>query len=178
MCTTNDPTNDPYVSGEVKLLYAPSPSLRDTCGDNEVKQFKCTNGLYEDDASHVEKTSCPNGCSNGVCLREAAPTLSFDMPSTGAINSPISVRVSANTGYSQPFFIIIAGDDDATFPTGALRIMSGEVVNNMVSRNFEIKFSKAGTMTVTIRPKEGAEVSKTIVIGGGSVAQCGNGIKE
>ncbi len=41
--------------------------------------------------------------------------------------------------------------------------MSGEA-----TKNLEIKFSKAGTMTVTIRPKEGAEVSKTIVVGVGS----------
>ena len=40
--------------------------------------------------------------------------------------------------------------------------MSGEVVNNMVSKFRNKKFSKAGTMTVTIRPKEGAEVSKLL----------------
>ena len=33
-------------------------------------------------------------------------------------------------------------------------------------------------MTVTIRPKKVTGGFKTIVIGGGSVAQCGNGIKS
>ncbi len=179
ICTTNDPDNDIYISGEVKMLYSPSTSLQDTCGNNEVKQFKCINGLYEDDAAHVSKTQCPNGCNGGVCLKEAAAAdLSVDMPTTAAVGASVQVRVSASTTYTQPFFIIVAGDDDAVFPTGALRIMSGEVSNNMVSKNFEIKFSKAGTMTVTIRPKEGAEVSKTIVVGGASTAQCGNGVRE
>jgi len=101
----------------VKLLYAPSPSLRDTCGDNEVKQFKCTNGLYEDDASHVEKTSCLNGCSNGVCLKEGQNIneISLMMPEKAEVGKPVQISVMTtgkdglmNYNYTQPFFIIIA----------------------------------------------------------------------
>ena len=82
----------------------------------KVKQFKCTNGLYEDDASHVETTSCPNGCSNEyvsvkrlrlshlICLRLA---LSIALYQSGCLRTPAILNC---------FFIIIAGDDDATFP--------------------------------------------------------------
>ncbi len=174
ICTTNDPNNDIYVSGEVKMIYTPNTSLQDTCGNNEVKQFKCINGIYEDDAEHISKTQCPNGCNGGVCLKEGATMsgeISLSMPETAAIGAPVQISVMTtgsdglmNYNYTKPFFIIIAGDDDAIFPTGALRMMSGEA-----TKNFEIKFSKAGTMTVTIRPKEGAEVSKTIVVGEGKI---------
>lgn len=180
ICTTNDPDNDIYISGEVKMLYSPSTSLQDTCGNNEVKQFKCINGLYEDDAAHVSKTQCPNGCNGGVCLKEGVTMsgeISLSMPETAAVGAPVQISVMTtgsdglmNYNYTKPFFIIIAGDDDAIFPTGALRMMSGEA-----TKNYEIKFSKAGTMTVTIRPKEGAEVSKTIVVGGGSTGGGGGG---
>lgn len=181
ICTTNDPENDIYMSGEVKMVYTPNTSLQDTCDNNSVKQYKCINGLYENDAAHVSQTQCTNGCSAGVCLKNAAASdLSITMPETAAVGQSVQLRVTAPTNYAQRFFVIISGDDNAVFPAGALSIMSGEVsANNTVSRDLTLKFSQAGTMTVIIRPTTGVEVSKTIVVGnGGTTAQCGNGIKE
>ncbi len=179
ICTTNDPENDIYMSGEVKMVYNPNTSLQDTCDNNSVKQYKCINGLYENDAAHVSQTQCANGCSVGVCLKNAvASDLSITMPETAVVGQPVQVRVTAPTNYAQRFFVIVSGDDNAVFPAGALSIMSGEVsANNTVSRDLTLKFSQAGTMTVIIRPTTGAEVSKTIVVvnsstGGGATVSC------
>ena len=129
ICTTNDPNNDIYISGEVKMVYTPNTSLQDSCRSDgaEVKQYKCINGLYEDTAEHVSKTQCPNGCSGSVCLKEGGTMsgeISLSTPELAYVGSPTPIKVTTGKNYTQPFFIIVEGDDEAEFPTGALRMMS------------------------------------------------------
>ncbi len=95
------------------MVYTPNTSLVDSCGgSNEVKQFKCINGLYEDDAAHVSTTQCPNGCSGSVCLRENTSNLDISLPSIGQVGLPVSMTVkmlNANTqnANNSVFFIIV-----------------------------------------------------------------------
>lgn len=67
---------------------------------------------------------------------------------------------TASTSYAGTFFLIIAGDDDAEFPTGAQGIPSGQSDTTISG----ITFSKAGTMTLTIRDQNNLETSKTITV--------------
>ncbi|MBP7823567.1 hypothetical protein KA050_04410, partial [Candidatus Gracilibacteria bacterium] len=169
LCTTNDPENDIYISGELRFRYNNERlSLPDVCGgDNtQLKQHKCILGQYKDEESYIVRTSCPLGCRDGVCLKQNQSGLVVNFPEIVTVgkNTPIKVSVLDQNGqvdmnYTGVFFIIVGGDDEAVFPTGALNIMSGEA-----GRMNAVKFSKEGAMTVTVRTTTGWEVTKNVEV--------------
>lgn len=175
LCTTNDPENDIYISGELQFRYRKQVqnneplSLPDVCGSDNIqlKQHKCVLGQYKDEESYVVRTSCPLGCRDGACLKQNQSGIVVNFPEIVAVgkNTPIKISVlgwngQVDTNYTGTFFIIVGGDDEAVFPTGALNIISGEA-----GRMNAIKFSQEGTMTVTVRSStDNLEVSKTVMV--------------
>lgn len=170
LCTTDDVDNDIYTLGTLSFRYVSGEVLPDTCGgDNiQLKQHRCVLGQYKkDDPSYVTTTACANGCSNGACIRESQSGFVLTGPDSVGVGEAITLNVEAvgkdgqtDTGYTGAFFVIVAGDDDAIFPTGALT-MSGTGMKRING----IKFSQEGIMTITVRSTDGYEASKTVVVG-------------
>jgi len=103
LCTTNDPENDIYISGELRFRYNNERlSLPDVCGsDNtQLKQHKCVLGQYKDEESYVVRTSCPLGCRDGVCLKQNQSGLVVSFPETVTVgkNTPIKISVLDQNG--------------------------------------------------------------------------------
>ncbi|RJQ18234.1 hypothetical protein C4573_00750 [Candidatus Woesearchaeota archaeon] len=69
-CTDTDPLNDIYLFGIVNMVNSSGNFTRnDSCSGNTVDQFSC-NGNY----IGFTYSSCPFGCSNGVCLTNQTNT--------------------------------------------------------------------------------------------------------
>ena len=169
LCTTDDVNNDIYTLGTLSFKYGATTALVDSCSDNNItlKQHRCVLGQYKDETNYTTTTTCANGCSNGACIRESQSGFVLAGTDTTTVGETYSLDVKAtnasgqtDTGYSGTFFVIIDGDDDAIFPTGALT-MSGTGMK--IVRG--IKFSQEGIMTITVRSTDGYEASKTVVVG-------------
>lgn len=148
-------------------MYNNQSPLPDTCTTtNTLKQHKCIAGIYENGAAYTLNTTCPNGCSNGACLEQNTKSFELTIPDNVTVGTPFNVIVKAlnngikDQGYTESFFIIIDGDDDATFPTGALRMNAGEGSKTVSG----ISFTQTGTMTLTVRDQAGREKSATITV--------------
>jgi len=159
LCTTTDANNDPLIAGKLNLIYK-NETLNDTCTNGVLKQYKCINGVYKTESSYEASVVCQNGCGNGVCLTENKSGFEITAPGSTKIGEPVSLRIKAlgangeaNTNYDKNFFVVIAGDDDAEFPTGPQRMRNGESTTTISN----IKFSKAGTMRITVRGQDGIE---------------------
>ncbi len=70
VCSTTDATNDITVKGTVTFQNG-SPSSTDTCQGNVLVQTQCVNKQN----IGTTQTTCPNGCSDGVCLDAPINTL-------------------------------------------------------------------------------------------------------
>lgn len=62
-CTDDDPEDDFYVVGTVKM--GPKAYI-DHCDGNDLHQPYCSTGKMVKQRRHYE---CPNGCKDGACLR-------------------------------------------------------------------------------------------------------------
>lgn len=126
ICTTNDPLNDPSIAGELKIVYKNNASIVDTCHGSEIQQFKCFNGLYENDASHTVTTTCPHGCNNGKCLDASVNALknfSISLPPSAVVNTAIDMSITAlraddsqDADYRGSVLITL-DDTDGVYPT-------------------------------------------------------------
>ena len=72
-CTDSDVGNDPFLKGNViinRTGYEGNGIHYDFCVDNQVTQRDCT---FTDRLYYLQNTGfydCPNGCDNGVCIKE------------------------------------------------------------------------------------------------------------
>ncbi len=170
ICTTNDPNNDISLAGEVKMVYKANISFPDVCTNNELKQYRCINSMYENDTAHSITTTCANGCSNGACLNASEDTFksfNISLPSSATINTPIDVEIfavkndnSTDTNYNKSILILIEGD-----PTAIVPLTPQTLSNGSINLPKSITFKSTGEKTVTVKDiNTGVESKKTITI--------------
>lgn|GEM_PF-1179965 len=170
LCTTDDANNDIYIVGSVQLRYGNTSSFADVCNVNGITltQHKCLLGAYKPSTTgYITTTQCVNGCSSGACLKQEQRGFEITGADTTSVGVDYSFTVKAlnsagtiETGYTGTFFVILAGDDEAEFPTGALKTAIGTGMKTIM-----LKFAQEGVMTIIVRSADGREISKTVVVG-------------
>lgn len=165
-CTTDDPNVDISKKGTVKFPLSSRADAVDTCESNVLVQYQCNSQKFAD----TVRTTCPHGCSNGVC--QSAPVVVFSgfnlsLPATATVNTPVDLSITAvktdnstDTSYNKSVIILIDGDPQATLPLTAQTLSNG-----VLSLPGSLTFKSTGTKTVIVKDVvSGIQSNKTVTV--------------
>jgi hypothetical protein len=165
-CTDSDGGKDYYVKGTTVGMAGDNVISTDTdsCSGDTLVEWICLdkfNGL-----KNIYRTNtnyqCPNGCSNGACLKE---------PVIDIISGPTSLKtggfgtwkITAHDPDSTSLdFVIEWGEGNPSFGTPLQASQKG----GQISQDFSHIYSSSGTYTITAtaKDKDGLSVKKSVTV--------------